>query len=340
VTTRSRRQWRAEMRPPLQRSNVPREVLETAVPMLPLLSVLAALGLSKRGVMPIDGATEAVLVLSTAVCTLMAIVIVRMLLGWGGPRISWLTMVCLVAGTVLAPVVLWFRNDGSFSPLMELAVSANVLCLLLGIIIAVLSRTLGRTAHAQASAAGRAASQSPDPSIPSTPRVRVRRRRGITGAVAQLGRMIVIAFFVAAAGVFVLLWVHWIGLSFAPVHNGVFVEESCAPTYRGCQSIGTWTSDDGSLRLDDVELDGAVGPDGSVHAQYRPGERDPGDGIVHTESSLALAPVLLPVVVVGSLGYAYHYGDSSFGWARWARRRYASRTLEGTPADVRGATRR
>ena len=51
---------------------------------------------------------------------------------------------------------------------------------------------------------------------------------------------------------------------------GTFTEERCVAERRGCQSFGWWVSDDGSSRMDDVVLDGAPGPDGTVPAFFRP----------------------------------------------------------------------
>lgn len=315
-----------------------REILEVIVPLLPLLSGLAALGVVKRGPIPVEVSAAVVLALVSLVCALMVLVIVRVLLGGDAPRISIFGATALVCGTVFAPAVLWFRNDRAFSPLIELAVGANAACLMLGVILSVLSWRIARESEDDASVTATRV-QDAGPVVHSTPRVRVRRRRGAAPVVVQLPRMLGIAFFVVIAVVFALLWTNWVVDSAEPARPGIFVEESCTPARYGCTSIGTWTSDDGSLRLDEVEFDGVVEPDGTAQAWYRPEERDPRDAIVHSEFSMSLAPMVFPACVIGSFYAAYHFGDSWWGWSRWARRRRASRTLDTTPDDVRGAAR-
>ena len=71
-----------------------------------------------------------------------------------------------------------------------------------------------------------------------------------------------------------------------PTYWGTYTEEYCEPRLRGgCHSIGTWVSDDGSIRLDDVRLDGSADPDGTVRAEYGPTGllNDAQSNIVHAE---------------------------------------------------------
>lgn len=69
------------------------------------------------------------------------------------------------------------------------------------------------------------------------------------------------------------------------VYWGTFTAERCEPSRFGCSNIGTWVSDDGTLRKVGVRLDGAIEPVGSVRAVYRPTGplNDDVNNIVHTE---------------------------------------------------------
>ncbi|NYF10142.1 hypothetical protein HDC94_001298 [Leifsonia sp. AK011] len=83
-----------------------------------------------------------------------------------------------------------------------------------------------------------------------------------------------------------------------PVIWGTFSGESCIPTARGCNNIGSWVSDDGEVRLDDVRLDGSRTPVDSVRAAYRVGATFGGDTIVHTAEWIGGAPWALWLLAV------------------------------------------
>ena len=80
-----------------------------------------------------------------------------------------------------------------------------------------------------------------------------------------------------------------------PRHWGTFTEESCAGggIRHRCQSIGTWLSDDGEIRLTGVALDGTPGSDGMARAQYQPTGvlNDADSNIVHSSTGAMLEPV-------------------------------------------------
>ncbi|WP_460003819.1 hypothetical protein [Microbacterium xylanilyticum] len=56
-----------------------------------------------------------------------------------------------------------------------------------------------------------------------------------------------------------------------PVQWGTFTQLSCESTKSGCRPIGSWTSDDGSRKLDGVVLAGSTGPVEMARAGYRDG---------------------------------------------------------------------
>lgn len=67
-----------------------------------------------------------------------------------------------------------------------------------------------------------------------------------------------------------------------PILWGTFTQVGCEPARFHCREIGTWVSEDGSVRLTDVHLDGWSG-DGTVRAGYRPTgfNNDADNRIVH-----------------------------------------------------------
>ncbi|MBD8486062.1 hypothetical protein IFT79_10590 [Frigoribacterium sp. CFBP 8759] len=111
---------------------------------------------------------------------------------------------------------------------------------------------------------------------------------------------------------------------------GTFTEESCEGDGRyGCQSVGTWTSDDGQLTYRSVGLDGAVGTDGTSRSYAIPDAILGGTDTVHDSTSSPLigvlvATILLVVLTLGVLRAAEKWGDLARLRNSW-RRRKASR---------------
>lgn len=126
--------------------------------------------------------------------------------------------------------------------------------------------------------------------------VRVRRRTllGRGAAVISRGARILSAALLAAlALVGFALGVGLLTAAGEPVYWGTYTESSCEGWGRaGCHSRGTWVSDDGTIRLENIRLDGHVGPDGTVVASYRPTGflNDFNNQIVHTEWTSWLGP--------------------------------------------------
>lgn len=99
-----------------------------------------------------------------------------------------------------------------------------------------------------------------------------------------------------------------------PRYWGTFTEESCTElTRHACRSVGTWVSDDGSIRLEGVYLDGVPGDDGTVSAQYQPTgiDNDADDNIVHTSFGVSIEPFAGPGLV------AFAGGLSFVQWRKW-----------------------
>lgn len=104
-----------------------------------------------------------------------------------------------------------------------------------------------------------------------------------------------------------------------PVFWGTFSEEDCVGGGRmGCQSVGTWVSDDGSIRKTGVALDGRPDSDGSVRATYRPTGviNDEENNIVHVGGADGLYSAMLWVAAAGAgAGLALYIAD----WRRSRR---------------------
>ncbi|WP_435743615.1 hypothetical protein [Microbacterium sp. PMB16] len=99
-----------------------------------------------------------------------------------------------------------------------------------------------------------------------------------------------------------------------PRYWGTFTEEFCEERpRRGCQSVGTWVSDDGSIRLEGVSLDGVPGDDGTVAAQYQPAgvANDADTNIVHTSFGVSVEPFVTVGLVVLAGGVAF------MQWRKW-----------------------
>ncbi|MEV8271903.1 hypothetical protein [Microbacterium sp. NPDC077184] len=90
---------------------------------------------------------------------------------------------------------------------------------------------------------------------------------------------------------------------------GTFYERYCEPKPRGgCRSVGTWISDDGSIRKTGIHLDGWPGDGGTVRAGYRPTgfNNDDQNNVVHVESlahGWIWFPWIMTVYVIGVIVY-------------------------------------
>lgn len=112
-----------------------------------------------------------------------------------------------------------------------------------------------------------------------------------------------------------------------PLYWGTFTEEHCDPKPRnGCSSFGTWVSDDRTVVLKDIALDGSPDDDGSARASYRPTgfSNDADNQIVHREEWSNAGQWLPWVLAVIFLGYTVHQAHSwgDLSWlGRLSRRR-------------------
>jgi hypothetical protein len=111
---------------------------------------------------------------------------------------------------------------------------------------------------------------------------------------------------------------------------GTFTAKSCEGDGRhGCQSVGTWTSDDGQLTYRSVGLDGAVGTNGTSRSYAIPDAILGGTDTVHDSANspligILVATTLLVVLALGVLRAAEKWGDLARLKNSW-RRRKASR---------------
>ena len=108
---------------------------------------------------------------------------------------------------------------------------------------------------------------------------------------------------------------------------GTFTEESCEGDGRyGCQSVGTWTSDDGELTYRGVGLDGAVGTNGTSRSYAIPDAILGGTDTVHDTANspligILVATTLLVVLALRVLRAAEKWGDIARLKHSWRRRK-------------------
>jgi hypothetical protein len=137
--------------------------------------------------------------------------------------------------------------------------------------------------------------------------LRPRRSRGVHWYVGRTLEAAVRGLFLLVMGVVLVVSAVlgvWGILSVGePILWVTFTQERCEPARYGCQSIGIWVSDDGTIRKHDVALDGTPGPDGNVRASYRPTgfNNDDQKNIVHVQgwaSGFVWVPWLLFAAIV------------------------------------------
>lgn len=136
-------------------------------------------------------------------------------------------------------------------------------------------------------------------------------------------------FLVLMVAVFVLGVVMGIGAQLDQANGetvlwGTYTERQCVPALRGCDSIGTWVSDDGRLVKHDIRLDGVPGEDGTARASFQPGGwmGDEENNIVHTEQWSG-AKVWFPWALAAmAVGATVIYGVGWFKELPWLAGRY------------------
>lgn len=141
-------------------------------------------------------------------------------------------------------------------------------------------------------------------------------RRSLANVFSTAGRAVFTAILGLLLAAMVVLGVGGVASLGEPVHWGTYTEERCDRARFGCRSFGSWVSDSGELRVDEVQLDGAVGPDGTVRAGYRPTgfNNDADNAIVHAEPWATLGPWM-------PWGFAALFGGVLvIQWSRWRRR--------------------
>jgi len=115
-------------------------------------------------------------------------------------------------------------------------------------------------------------------------RLRIRRQHPILRA---LESALHVGYYVIMATLFAVMLVLGIGSvvnGAQPTYWGTFTQHSCGFGYRGgCQPVGTWVSDSGSMVKRDIQLDGSVDADSTARASYTPTgfNNDAQNNIVH-----------------------------------------------------------
>lgn len=129
----------------------------------------------------------------------------------------------------------------------------------------------------------------------------------------RAGQLLFYGVMAILAAVGLYLGVAGIADSNEPVIWGTFTEHRCEETRYGCRSVGTWRSDDRSIRLENVYLDGQPRDNGTIRASYQPTgvSNDADNNIVHTAVGHALGPIMPWALTVLCLGAA------AFQWWQW-----------------------
>jgi hypothetical protein len=124
--------------------------------------------------------------------------------------------------------------------------------------------------------------------------------------IRAVGRALFYAIMGLLAALFLVMGVGGAVTASAPIYWGTFTEHDCQPQPRfGCRSIGSWESEDRTIQLQGVYLDGAPDTDGTVRASYRPTSfnSDADNNIVHVEAwsgGWLWAPWIGLLVIVGA----------------------------------------
>ena len=133
-----------------------------------------------------------------------------------------------------------------------------------------------------------------------------------------------------------VLGIGWATSASAPTYWGTFTEHSCTKTARqGCESVGTWVSDDGSITRTKIAFDGSPDADGTARASYTPTgfNNDRELNIVHSGFGFS-AKYWFPWVFAA--GIAAGVTIQWRTWRRQDRRRRAKNALVATHSSPSG----
>jgi hypothetical protein len=147
----------------------------------------------------------------------------------------------------------------------------------------------------------------------------------------QVGRVVFCVVMGTCFAVALVLGIGWATSASAPTYWGTFTEHSCTtPSRLGCQSVGTWVSDDGSITRTNIAFDGSLHADGVARASYRPTgfNNDRDLNIVHSEFGSS-AKYWFPWVFAAGVA-----AGVTVQWRTW-RRQDRRRRLIGAPVRTR-----
>jgi len=128
-----------------------------------------------------------------------------------------------------------------------------------------------------------------------------------------------------------------------PLIWGTFTQTDCTPQLRGaCRPVGIWVSDDRTIVLHDVDLNGWTDDTGIAPAAYRPTALL-GSDMVHAPAFSAAGPWATGVFLIGWVAYmlykAGRWGDLSLPRRRRLRTRRETERRRRAP-DAAGSLRR
>ncbi|WP_136025124.1 hypothetical protein [Microbacterium sp. K27] len=128
----SRRRWRAIHRPPIRRGDPVIEFAEWSLPVASVIMLIASFGIAKRGPVPREISAIAVIGCAAVIVLVMFVLSIRLFVKRGILPFSRRAALALAGVSIISPLVLWARYEGTLAPLVITACLLNGLCLLAG----------------------------------------------------------------------------------------------------------------------------------------------------------------------------------------------------------------
>lgn len=128
----SRRRWRAIHRPPIRRGDPVVEFAEWSLPVVSVIMLMASFGIAKREPVPREASAIVVIACAAAIVLVLVALSIRLFLKRVVLPFSRRAGIALAGVSIVSPLVLWARYEGTFAPLVITACLVNGLCLVAG----------------------------------------------------------------------------------------------------------------------------------------------------------------------------------------------------------------
>lgn len=138
----SRRRWRDIHKPPIKRGDPAIEFAEWFLPVASVVMLMASLGIAKRAPVPREAPAMIACACACASAIVLVLVafIVRLILKRVALPFSRRAGIALASVSIVSPLLLWARFDGTFAPLVITASLVNGLCLISGGLVHLVGR--------------------------------------------------------------------------------------------------------------------------------------------------------------------------------------------------------